>query len=173
MLLSFSSVLEWLGGGGKQPSALWAKENEMRYVIFALLFLLASCSVQYVVKRNNWQGSTYVVDTRSVDSLRQMFRDAGHSVFDWDQYRAGRVEELNKVCVLRIGKTSAFIGDIDLKSGNLLRFCTILTLYDPPLLSAVCRDIGLRAGKKGSLKWADTHAMKFACILEPFRGRPA
>ena len=135
----------------------------------AMLFLLASCSAQYVVERNNWRNGSYVVELQSVDSVRQMFRDAGHTVFAWDQYGEKKLKQLNAQCAKRLDKDSKFIGDVDMNEGKLVRICTVPFMYQLPILVAVCKDIGQASGKRGTLKWVKVNTLTFACMMEPFR----
>ena len=104
--------------------------NSLTFALLAvaLLFLLVSCSAQYVVERNNWRTGLYVVDVQSVDSLRQMFRDAGHSVFDWNQYGEKKLKQLNAQCVKLWYKASKFVGDVDMNGGTNLDLGGNLTI---------------------------------------------
>ncbi len=128
----------------------------------AWLFLLPACSTMYSVSRNNWKGSTYVVDTQSVDSLRKMFRDAGYQVFGWDQYSKASLARLNKICRTKFSAGSKFVGDIDAPDGKkLIRYCTDTVL--PPLMEMVtlCTQIGKYLGIPMGLRWV--RELKFAC----------
>ena len=134
---------------------------------WAVLFLLPACSTMYSVSRTNWKGSTYVVDTQSVDSLRQMYRDAGYQIFGWRQYTRARLARLNKSCRTRIGAGSKFVGDIETPDGKLSRFCTFPVLYPPMAMVYICTQIGKYMGVPMGLRWARPKELKFACERVP------
>ena len=139
----------------------------MRYLIFVYvtLFLVAGCYTSYEVTRNNWDGSTYIVDQRSVDSIRQLHKDVGHDVFDWNQYTKERIARLNKNCSATVFKGSKFIGDVELKNGKLMRFCTIPYMYSPSTMVKACKDLSKRYGVTLKFAWIKPDKFKFACTV--------
>ena len=122
----------------------------------------------YSVSRTNWKGSTYVVDTQSVDSLRKMFKDAGYHPFDLNQYSRVRLARLNKICRAKFNEDSLFVGDIELPGGGkLIRYCTDTVLPPTMTMIYICTQIGKYLGTPMGLRWAKPKELKFACSRVP------
>lgn len=144
------------------PLAKQYDAAKIAVIFIGILFLLAGCSTTYAVKRSNWKGFMYVVDQRSVDSLRKMLEDTGHNVVPWEFYKPGAVVKLDAGC-REYGPDSAFIAHVPLGGKRFMRYCLVSPMFPLPAMVAICRDLSVHLKIPLEFAWVKEDKMTFAC----------